>query len=111
MRTWRFDATALLLLEFAVLAGPTLALAPAPLRVIVAVLLFGVVPGFAVVRPLRLPANDVSALLSIACSLSITVLVSIALIYATIWSWPMCAVVLALVTAAGVLLDARQVGP
>jgi uncharacterized membrane protein len=111
MRTWRLDSTALLLLEFAVVTGPTLALAPAPVRVIVAVLLFGVVPGYAVVRPLRLQANDVTALLSVACSLSLTVLVSIALIYATIWSWPLCAVVLAMVTVGGVLLNARQVEP
>jgi uncharacterized membrane protein len=111
MRTWRFDSTSLLLLEFAVLAGPTLAMAPSPVRVMVAVLLVGVVPGYAIVRPLRLEAHDITMLLAVACSLSITVLVSTALIYATIWSWPLCAVVLALVTAAGVLLDARRVRP
>jgi hypothetical protein len=111
MRPWRFDSTALLLLEFAVLAGPTVAIAPGPVRVAVTVLLIGVVPGYSVVRPLRLDARDVAALLAVACSLSITALVSITLMYATVFSWQLCTAVLALVIAIGVLLDARRVEP
>lgn len=116
MRRWRFDSTSLLLLGFALAAGPTIALAPAPVRVIVALLLIGVVPGYSIVRPMRLgdPSQampPVIALSAIASSLSITALVSTTLMYATVWSWPLCAVVLAVVTTAGVLVETRRAQP
>lgn len=103
MNGWRLDRESGLLLAFAAVAVPILAVAPGALRVVVAVLLVGVVPGYAVLRPLGLGDPAVVLVASVATSLAITTLISMALGYLMAWSWPSCAALLAAVTAGSAL--------
>lgn len=94
------------LLGFAVAALPILGWAPGPIRVVVAVLLTAVVPGYALLRPMALGDAVVVAVAAVALSLAITAMASLALGYLAIWSWPACAGVLAAVTAVAVMTHA-----
>ena len=110
MNRWRLDHGSWLLLSFALVAVPALALAPGAVRVVVAVLLAGVVPGYAVVRPIGLRDPAIVVVSSVAASLAITALSSLALGYLMVWSWPSCAAVLAAITAGGAVAHGAGVG-
>lgn len=110
MNHWRLDYGSWLLLSFALTAVPLLVLAPGAVRVVVAVLLAGVVPGYAVVRPIGLHDAAVVVVSSIAASLAITTLVSLGLGYLAVWSWPSCASLLAAITAGGVVAHGTRDG-
>ncbi len=107
MSRWHLDPMSVLLLGFAAEALPILAVAAGPMRVIVAVLLTAVVPGYALLRPMALGDRVVVAVSAVAASLAITALASLALNYLAIWSWPACAGVLMAVTAGAVAVHAR----
>jgi hypothetical protein len=106
MMRWHLDRGCLLLLGFALAALPTLGWASGPIRVVVAVLLTTVVPGYALLRPLALGDAVVVAVGAVALSLATTTLASLALGYLAVWSWPACAGVLSAVTAAAVVAHA-----
>jgi hypothetical protein len=103
------DCETWLLLTFAIVADPLLTVAPGPVRAVVALLLAGVVPGYAVVRLLHLHDAAVVAVASIATSLSITTLSSLVLGYLGVWSPPASAAVLAAVTACAALAPGSEV--
>ena len=79
MRHWHPDRRSLQLLGFALAALPMLSWAPGPIRVLVAVLLTAVVPGYALLRPLALDDSVVVAVAAVALSLSTTALTSLTL--------------------------------
>ena len=108
MRHWHLDRGSLLLLGFALAALPILGLAPGPIRVVVAVLLTAVVPGYALLRPMALGDAVVVAVTAVALSLATTALASLTLGYLAIWSWPACAGVLTAVTAGAVAAHATR---
>ena len=102
MKYWNLHRGSLLLLGFALAALPILGLTSGPIRLVVALLLTTVVPGYAIVRPMALGDAVVVAVAAVALSLAITTLASLTLAYLTVWSWPACASVLIAVTAGAV---------
>src|SRR5947208_3655223 len=111
MRRGHLDRRSRLMLWFALAALPIPGLSGGPLRGVVAVLLAAFVPGYAVLRPMALRDVVVVAVGAVALSLAITTLVSLALDYLAIWSWPACAGVLAAVTIVAVAADAMRAQP
>ena len=108
MKQWRFDIGSCVLLGFALAAPAIIGVAPGPIRVIVAVLLTTVVPGYALLRPMALGDVGVVAVSAVAVSLATTSLTALVLGYLAVWSWPACAGVLTGVTAGGVAAQAME---
>jgi hypothetical protein len=106
VKRWRLDTGSWALLGFAAAAPAILGVASGPIRVVVAVLLTTVVPGYALLRPMALGDVGVVAVSAVAVSLAITTLTALVLGYLAVWSWPACAGVLTAVTAGGVAAQA-----
>lgn len=85
--------------------------APQPLRAAVVVVFVCLVPGYALVRLLRLRDPLLEGAVSVGASLAIAVLVSTLALYAGAWSPPGILVTLALVVVAAATADAMLATP
>ena len=82
-----------------------------PVRALAALIVLAVLPGLALARLLDPRDPVLVALVTVAASLAMSVLVSTGLVYAGIWSWQLTLAVLGMLTVAASLLRARRETP
>ena len=103
------DRTGLTLLGLGILC-PLLLLAtpPQPLRAVLAIAMMGFLPGYALVRLAGVSEWFVVLVVSVAVSLSLSTVVSMGLLYASVWSWQLSVGLLGLVAVAAVVAQMRR---
>lgn len=101
LRRLGIDREAAMLAGAGVLLPALLVLEPVqPVRALAAITLLMVLPGLALARLLQVPGLVLTALVTVSASLALVVLTSMAAMYAGVWSWQLCLVLLGAVTVA-----------
>ena len=90
----------------ALVAALVLADVESPLRSLVVLAFLFVVPGLALVRPLRLREPVAELGIAVALSIAIAVLVPTALLYASAWSTDAALLIVLALTLSGAVVDA-----
>ena len=101
-------ATVALALAAVALSLVTLVGLPTPLQAVAALAALVLLPGQALARLTPVSDPALSALLVLALGLAALTVVSTAMFYLAVWSWPACVVTMGVITVLACIARARQ---